>query len=74
MLKRHMTPLGKGGALHAHKGKGSQMAGMPDRRMVSQLTSPNSQFNDYAKATPMPQGVGSDGPDMPLPAPPGLGG
>jgi hypothetical protein len=56
MFKKHMTPLTKGGTLHKHKGKGSQMAPMPDRRQISQLAQPGQQsMNDYAKATPMAQ-------------------
>ena len=56
MLKKHMTPLTKGGQMHAHKGKGSQMAPMPDRRQISGLAGPpGASINDYAKATPMAQ-------------------
>ena len=77
MLKKHMTPLTKGGAKVAHKGKGSHQAAMPNRKMIGQLASPNSTFNDYAKATPMPQGTDPDGDGdfhAPMPMPPGLGG
>ncbi len=67
MFKKHMTPLTKGGQTLVHKGKGSQQAGMPDRKAISGLASgPGQSMNDYAKATPMAQpspsavpGVGS---------------
>ena len=56
MLKKHMTPLSKGGQLIKHQGKGSQMASMPNRQQISGLaTAPNASINDYAKATPMAQ-------------------
>lgn len=55
MFKKHMTPIGKGPTT-AHKGKGSEMTGMPTRKQVSGLANaPGATFNDYAKATPMAQ-------------------
>jgi hypothetical protein len=54
--KKHLTPLSKGGAIHKHAGKGSQMASMPNRNTLAQLTKPaNQSINNYAKATPMGQ-------------------
>jgi hypothetical protein len=68
MLKKHMTPLGKGGSIVKHKGKGSQMASMPSRSQIQGLGRPGaSSMNDYAKATPMAQGVQDD--DAPSPVP-----
>lgn len=66
MFKKDMTPLSKGGAMHKHKGKGSQMSGMPDRQAIKGLASPGSTMNDYAKASPMPNGV-SNVPSLPFP-------
>jgi len=66
MFKKHMTPLSKGGATISHKGKGSQMTGMPDRREISQLSGPQATLNDYAKASPAsaPAGAPSGGIDL----------
>lgn len=64
MFKKHMTPLSKGGQTVAHKGKGSQMAGMPDRKQITGMGSPGATMNDYAKASPAPQPA----PPMPGPA------
>ena len=53
MLKKHMI-AGPRTKKVAHKGKGSQMAPMPDRSQIASLARPGSQsINDYAKATPM---------------------
>lgn len=68
MLKKHMTPIGKGPTT-AHKGKGSQMASMPNRQQIAGMSAPGAPFSDYAKATPMAQ----PSPEMPmLPSPPGM--
>jgi hypothetical protein len=72
MFAKHMTPLSKGGQTTAHKGKGSQQAGMPDRSQINSLaTQPG--INNYAKASPM--GMPSPGqPPGGLPSgPPGIG-
>ena len=56
MFKKHMTPLGKGGQLHAHQGKGSQSQVLPSRHALSTLTQGNvgdRTMNNYAKSTPM---------------------
>ncbi len=54
MMKKHMVPLAPGGQRTVHRGKGSEMTGMPTRRQVSGLANaPGATFNDYAKATPM---------------------
>ncbi len=63
MFKKHMTPLTKGGQTTVHKGKGSQMAGMPDRSAIQGLARGQGGMNDYAKATPMAA------PQMPTPMP-----
>lgn len=63
MFKKHMVPLSKGGQTVAHKGKGSQMAAMPDRAEINQLARGPGTINDYAKASPAPQ-------PQPLPAGP----
>ena len=56
MHKREMFALTKGGSTVKHKGKGSNQAPMPDRRMLSGLALPGTNsMNDYAKATPMAQ-------------------
>lgn len=68
-LKKHLTPLGKGGQITKQNGKGSEMATMPNRNTLAALQKPASQsINDYAKATPMasptagaPDGLGSGG-------------
>lgn len=65
-FKKNLTPLSKGGAIHKHAGKGSQMAPMPNRSAISALANPaTNSINNYAKAAPMPQ---------PSPSPPGGGG
>jgi hypothetical protein len=65
MMKKHMVPLSKGGQTTAHKGKGSQMASMPNRSAISQLsTAPGAAINNYAKATPMPQPSPSSAPGI----------
>lgn len=68
MFKKHMVPLTPKGQTIAHKGKGSQMAGMPDRGQIAGLAKGPGSINDYAKATPAPMpsptavpGVGSPG-------------
>lgn len=54
VFKQNLTPLSKGGAIHKHKGKGSQQTAMPDRNEISSLAKPaNQSINNYAKATPM---------------------
>lgn len=55
VFKQNLTPLKKGGAIHKHAGKGSQMASMPNRHTLASL-SQNPSINNYAKATPMPSG------------------
>lgn len=67
VLKKHLTPFHKGGAIHKHNGnKGSEQAPMPNRSELTALQKPaTNSINDYAKASPMPQ-------PMP-PAPDGLG-
>ncbi len=56
VFKKHLTPLTKGGQVTKHAGKGSQQAGMPDRKAISGLASgPGQSINDYSKATPMAQ-------------------
>lgn len=65
MLKKHMTPLRKGGQLDAHKGKGASEQVLPSRGAVSSLTSgsPDQRtMQNYAKATPMANPM-SDSPD-----------
>ncbi len=54
MFKKDMRAL-KGTDKHVHKGKGSQMAAMPDRGQIDKLARGPSSINDYGKATPMPQ-------------------
>ena len=51
--KSHLTPLTKGGDIHAHQGKGSQQAPMPSRQDIKQLQAPQAGLNNFAKATPM---------------------
>lgn len=68
VFKKHLTPLSPGGQTTVHKGKGSQMAPMPDRGQIAGLAKGPGTINDYAKATPAPMpsptavpGVGSPG-------------
>jgi hypothetical protein len=70
VFKQNLTPIGKG-SITKHKGKGSQMADMPNKQAVSQLAQPTGNtMNNYAKATPLaspsapptggtPDGIGS---------------
>ena len=58
MQKKHMVPLTAKGQTVRHDGKGSASASMPNRREVTQLASPGSTFNDYAKASPASQPAG----------------
>lgn len=62
MQKQHMTPLTPKGQTVAHKGKGSQMTGMPDRHQVTQLGQPSASINDYAKASPASAPAGMPAP------------
>lgn len=64
MFKKHIVPLRPGGQVDVHKGKGSQMAGMPDRREIKQLGAPGSTMNDYAKASPASEPAGNPAPPM----------
>lgn len=62
VFKQNLTPLTKGGAVHKHAGKGSQMAPMPQRSQISSLArNPGATMNDYAKASPMPSGQVDNG-------------
>lgn len=71
VLKKHLTPFHKGGAIHKHNGnKGSEQAPMPNRSELTALQKPaTNSINDYAKATPMPGGQ----PNPTAPGPMGLG-
>lgn len=53
MLKRHMTPLKKGGQLVKNKGKGE--AAGPAPTPFGNSNPGSATINDYAKATPMAQ-------------------
>jgi len=54
IMKKHLTPLRKGGQMAVHKGKGSEQAPLPARSEINKLaTPPTNTMNDYAKATPM---------------------
>lgn len=54
MFKKHMMAGPKTDKV-AHKGKGSQQVGLPDRGQITKLArGPMNGVNDYAKATPMP--------------------
>ncbi len=65
MFKHQMKPLSPKGATKLHKGKGSEMTGMPSRsQMTSLANSPGATMNDYAKATPMAQPAPSMPGDM----------
>lgn len=60
-FKKDLTPLRKGGAIHKHNGKGSEMATMPNRNTLASLQKPaTNSINDYAKASPMPQPTPAD--------------
>jgi len=61
VFQKDLTPLGKGGAVKKHKGKGSSQAPMASRDQIKSLSRPpTNTMNDYAKATPMPQGFDTD--------------
>ena len=56
-FKKDLPPLTKHGTVTKHAGKGSSMASMPNRGTLAGLQKPAGQsINNYAKATPMPQG------------------
>jgi len=66
VLKKHLTPIGKGG-ITKHAGKGA--APFPPEPKPGPLTMAAPSMNNYAKATPMPTP-----PPAPMGAPPmGLG-
>lgn len=71
MFKHQMTPLTKGGQTTVHKGKGSQMAAMPNRGQINALAQGPGTINDYSKATPMAQPQA--GPPMSPMGMPGVG-
>jgi hypothetical protein len=53
-FKKNLTPLSKGGQVIKHKGKGSQVTDLPDRRQITGLATPaGNSINDYAKVTPL---------------------
>lgn len=54
MMKKHMVPLTPKGETTVHRGKGSQMAAMPDRGQIKQLARGQGSINDFSKASPMP--------------------
>lgn len=72
MFRKHMVPLTPKGDTIIHKGKGSQMTGMPDRGQIKGLAQgPGQGINDYAKATPMAMPQPSPVPGMsPIGMPP----
>ena len=56
VFKKDLTPLGKGGAIHKHAGKGSQSQVLPSRHALNTLTQGNvgdRTMQNYGKATPM---------------------
>jgi hypothetical protein len=62
MFKKQLTPLTKGGKVTKHTGKGSQQAPMPTRKDIDHLATPaGNSINDYAKATPMANGMPTPG-------------
>jgi hypothetical protein len=64
MMKRQMTPLGKGGTRTVHAGKGSRQGPMNARAAITAPGQAPPTMNNYAKAAPT----------APAPAPPpGLG-
>ena len=72
MLKKHMTPLGKGGQLVKHAGKGASEQMLPSRSAMQTLTSGDPAtrtMQDYSKVTPT---IGAPGPGS-GPAPGGDG-
>lgn len=66
MFKKHMSPLGKGGQLVKHAGKGATEQTLPSRHALNDLTAGDPMrrtMNDYAKATPLASPT-SDTPDI----------
>lgn len=55
VLKKHLTPLTKGGTITKHKGKGSRasLSGAGPSDGVTGGDSFSRSINDYAKQTPM---------------------
>ncbi len=56
LLKKHLTPLSKGGSVKMHAGKGSSMQPLQSSRnnvSTSGSDNPMAGINNYAKATPM---------------------
>lgn len=69
VLKKHLTPIGKGGVT-VNRGKGSQQTTMPFRNSLNALQkNPNPTINDYSKADSMSQPAG----DAASAPPPSLG-
>lgn len=66
MMKKHMVPLSKGGALHNHVGKGSQMTSMPNRQEMAGFAAPGASMGNFAKATPMAAPSPDNPPRMPV--------
>lgn len=64
VLKKHLTPLTKGGAIHVHRGKGATEQTLPDRHSMNTLTAGDPMqrsIQNYAKQTPMAGGNDPDG-------------
>ena len=57
-LKKHLTPIGKGG-IQKHAGKGSQATLMPARQALNKLqNTQNPTMNDYSKTDPQSEPAG----------------
>ena len=72
MLKKHMSPIGKGGQLVKQAGKGASEQMLPSRSAMQTLTAGDPAtrtMQDYSKVTPT---IGAPGPGS-GPAPGGDG-
>ena len=64
VMKKHLTPLTKGGQVTKFAGKGSEQAPLPARSAMTALASaPNASMNDYSKASPISQPAGAPAAD-----------
>jgi hypothetical protein len=61
VFKKHLTPIGKGGKIVKHVGKGATEKTLPN----SASGGFSSNMNDYAAATPMANPA-ADAPDTPF--------
>jgi hypothetical protein len=67
VFKKHLTPLGKGGAIHKQVGKGATEQTLPAPGAMQSLTQGDPAqrtMNNYAKATPMASPTSNSSPSI----------